>query len=78
MLSDSERNVLRALERATVQHRNPSMAEIREFTKPTLSLTSVRANLMRLANKGYVEVSVRRARSIKQLQPTPFKKKGAK
>lgn len=72
-LTDTERNVLRALEQATVRHRNPSMTEIREFTKPQLSLTSVRQTLLRLAIKGFVELSVRRARGIRQLQPAPRK-----
>lgn len=72
-LTDTERNVLRALERAAVQHRNPSMMEIREFTKPQLSLTGVRSTLMRLATKNYVELQVRRARSVKQLKPSPAK-----
>lgn len=75
MLTDVERNVLRSLERATIQHKNPSMAEIQDFTKPRLSLTGVRGALIRLATKGYVELSVRRARGIKQLQPSPSKSK---
>lgn len=74
MITDVERNVLRALERATVQHKNPSMAEIRDFTNPKLSLTSVRGGLLRLSTKGFVELSVRRARGIRQLQPSPSKR----
>lgn len=72
-LSEAERKVLRALERATVAHRNPSMAEIQGFTSPPLSVSTVRAVLLRLADKGYVEVAVRRARGVRQLQPSPRK-----
>lgn len=75
MLTEAERRVLRALERATVAHRNPSMREIQEFVEPRMSLMGVRATLQRLETKGYVELSVRRARGIKQLQPSPRKNK---
>lgn len=76
ILTDAERRVLRALERATVQHKNPSMAEIQEFTNPKMAVSTVRAALVRLAGKGYVELAVRRARGVKQLQPSPAKSRG--
>lgn len=71
-LTEIERNVLRGLERATVKHKNPSMAEIAAFTRPQVSASGVRSALKRLAGKGYVDLGpARRARGIRQLQPSP-------
>lgn len=73
-LTEAERNVLRGLERATVRHKNPSLAEIAEAMNPNMTVSGVAKVLRRLETKGYVKLAApRRARGIRQLRPTPAK-----